>query len=239
MKMALCDDSREFRLHLNELCEQFFCKENISVEIDNFSSGQALLESTSCYDLILLDMDMPEMTGTEVGSVLRERSQNAEIIYITSFAEYAIEGYRVQAFSYLLKNDLEKTFNVCMASVIAKIKAKKRSCFFKFVEGQMLLSLNDLVYIESQATRLIFHVYHLGDERISNYHLYGKIDDIQKDIAEFGFIRTNQSYLINSAYIKKVKCYYTELTNGEILSIPKVRYRHVKEQYAFYKGDLL
>ncbi len=236
MKVALCDDSIEFQHRIYDLCKQFFDKKEISAEVDKYSSGPALLEATTSYDLILLDMEMPEMNGIEVGRALREKSPNTEIIFITSFAEYAIDGYQVQAFGYLLKNDLNQTLNACLSSVIAKITAKRSRRLFKFVEGHTSLLLDDLIYVESRAKKLIFHVRHQGDIQETAYHLYGKIDDIQYSISEFRFIRTNQSYLVNSAHIKKVKCYDTELSNGEILSIPKARYSHVKEQYALYKG---
>lgn len=237
MKVALCYYSIELQLHINELCRNFFRKENISAEIDKFLSGQALLKATTTYDLILLDVDMPGLTGIEIGLALREKSQDVEIIYISSSAKYAIDGYQVQAFHYLLENELDHTFYNCMTSVMMKIKTKKRKQLFQFVEGHISISLDYLIYVESQASRLVFHVCHQGDAHKSTYHLYGKIDDIQEDISGLGFIRTNQSYLVNSLYIREVKCYYTELTNGEILSIPKARYSHVKERYALYKAN--
>jgi len=68
-----------------------------------------------------------------------------------------------------------------------------------------------------------------------------KIDSMinfKEELAENGFIRIHQSYLVNQKYIENVKRYKVVLTNGVELSIPKVRYTYVKEQFILYQGEV-
>lgn len=70
------------------------------------------------------------------------------------------------------------------------------------------------------------------------YTTYGKLDTLEEELAENGFIRIHQSYLVNKKYIENVKRYKVVLTNGVELSIPKVRYTYVKEQFILYQGEV-
>ena len=143
---------------------------------------------------------------------------------------YSLEGYKVKASRFLLKDDLEHTIKECMDSIIKEIKRKEQHIEFSFVEGQIKLNVDDIIYIETNRHRNVFYT------KKQIYTIYKKMDEIEEELAEFGFVRVHQSFLVNMRYIEKISSYILRLITGKEISVPKSRYQEVKRRYALYKG---
>lgn len=102
---------------------------------------------------------------------------------------------------------------------------------FPFVGGDVTLKCKDIIYVVTNRHKNIFHTL----ER--DYGIYKKLDDIEKELADMGFVRIHQSYLVNMRYIEKISSYLMRLTTGEELSVPKSRYQHVKREYGLYQEE--
>ncbi|MCM1120579.1 MAG: LytTR family transcriptional regulator [bacterium] len=99
---------------------------------------------------------------------------------------------------------------------------------FTFVEGAVTLQPEEILYIETSRHKNIFHT----SDR--TYSIYRKMDEIEADMAGMGFLRCHQSFLVNMRYIQKISSYVMTLVTGQELSVPKARYREVKQKYAEY-----
>lgn len=102
---------------------------------------------------------------------------------------------------------------------------------YPFVEGRRKLRTEDIIYIETARHKNIFHT------KEETFSLYRKLNEIEEDLKEMGFLRIHQSYLVNMRYIEKISSYILRLDNGKEISVPKSRYRNVKQRYAEYKGE--
>ena len=106
IRLALCDDEEDQRGALMELLGSYeAARPHVKLCPLVFSSGQELLlsERPADFDLYLLDVVMPELSGIEVGIKLREQGSRGEIVYLTFSPEYAVASYETRAFYYLLK----------------------------------------------------------------------------------------------------------------------------------------
>lgn len=101
---------------------------------------------------------------------------------------------------------------------------------FSFVEGKISLLFRDIIYVENERHRQIFHTCS-GD-----YSIYWKLNEIERELKPYGFLRIHQSFLVNMHYVKKINSYLLTMNNGEQLSVPKARYAKVKEQFLNFKG---
>ena len=97
---------------------------------------------------------------------------------------------------------------------------------YEFVEGPAIFDLTDLVYVESRLHRCLFH---FKNEIILS--TYRKLDDIEALLTDDRMLRIHKSYLINVDYCVKVSNYSLWMQDGEHFSVPRARYRHVKECY--------
>ncbi len=145
---------------------------------------------------------------------------------VTAYVNYALDGYKVKASRFLLKDDLEQTLQECVDDILQE----ERLVEFDFVEGNVRLRVDDIIYIETSRHKNVF--YTTGE----TYSIYKKMDELEKDLKGMGFVRIHQSFLINMRYIEKISSYVMILTTGKELSVPKSRYPEVKRQYTLFKG---
>ena len=105
--IAVCDDEAEQAERLRSIAEAWAEKCGVTCRTDCFPSAEALLfayADDAGFDILLLDVEMKEMSGIRLAKRLRADGCKAEIAFITSHFEFVTEGYEVDALHYLLKS---------------------------------------------------------------------------------------------------------------------------------------
>lgn len=233
MQIAVCDDCEKDRSKIKEFIEEYALKSGCAMEIDEYSSGMDLcssLERLGQYKIIFLDINMEEINGLETAKKVKELYPDTYIILVTAFMSYALEGYKVRASRFLVKDDLEQTVGECLEDILREEEKKSRKVSFSFVEGVMELPVQKVIYIETEGHKNVFYTME------QTYSLYKKLDEIEKSLAGCGFVRVHQSFLVNMQYIEKMSSYTLRLMTGKEISVPKSRYPIVKREYALFKG---
>ncbi len=239
-KIAICDDEGHFRNRIREILIDYMNKNGILYEIDEFESGKDFINlgiNLAKYDIIFLDINMDGLDGMETAQKIREVSRDVFIVFVTAFITCALQGYSVGAIRYILKNNInfpELIFE-CMDAISVNMNYVVKKKEFNFNEGTKTVSLECLLYIESRLHKLEFYIM---ENRLSKYSLYGKLDEMERELAENDFLRIHQSYLVNMKHIEKVSRYEALLNNGIKLGIPKARYKFVEETFVSYKGEV-
>ena len=116
MRIAVCDDDETAVSFLRELIETY-PKQKLCA--DGYSSGEDLLRSGHVYDLIFLDIHMKYQDGMTTAKRIREVDADAQIVFITALAQYAIEGYKVNALDFILKPVVYEQLAMTMDKVLA------------------------------------------------------------------------------------------------------------------------
>ena len=159
------------------------------------------------------------------------------IAFVTAYINYAPEGYRCNAIRYILKNSNQLAASIyeCMDAILDKISSSHKTKTIDFCGGSCEVLVNQIMYIESNKHKLLFHIIGKDPE---DYSIYSTLNDVEKEYIEADFLRVHQSYMVNMKYISKLVRYYVILENGERISIPKGRYREVADSYIAYRGRL-
>ncbi len=239
-RIAICDDENLFAEELKELISGYMTEKGLVFEIDTYSSGEALVElgiEVVKYTAIFLDINMEKIDGIKAAEKIREVSREVFIVFVTAYVTYSLEGYRLDAVRYLLKSNVNfpSTVKECMDAIMDKLNYSVTKRKFDFKEGKKEISLERLLYIESNLHKLEFHVM---EDDMKIYTMYETLNALEDELAVNDFIRIHQSYLVNIKYIKNVVRYKVILTNGVELIIPKARYTYVKEQFISYQGEV-
>ncbi len=105
LSIAVCDDEALQRDMLEKMLREYYGE---NANIDVYSDGRRLLDAVErsgrdLYDIYILDVIMPAMTGIELGERLRGMGIRSPIIFLTNSKEYAVDSYSVRAFHYLIK----------------------------------------------------------------------------------------------------------------------------------------
>ena len=225
LKIAICDDEKVFRDNINKYVAAYLNEKEISYEIDTFSSGKEIIDlgiEIKQYNIIFLDINMDDVDGIVTAQKIREYSSEIYIVFVTAYINYSLEGYKVDAIRYLLKNNtnLEASISECMDAILHKMNFVVKKKKFKFNEGEKEINID------------------IMEDKIKIYNLYGTLNELENELKDFHFIRIHQSYLTNLKYIRSVKCYKVLLCNNQELLIPKARYKNVKDAFISYKGEL-
>ena len=150
--------------------------------------------------------------------------------------KYSVEGYRVNALRYLLKNakDLQKEIEESMDTVLSVYTQRQKKKTFRFRGETVTLLLDQIMYIESKAHQLFFY---LCDDTC---RCMGKrtLDEMQRELTEDEgrFLRIHKSFLVNMNDISTLKRYQVQLFSGKQLPIPRERYAVVEMQYEEWKN---
>ena len=240
LKIAVCDDEKYFRNEIKEMLSGYFNDNGIPFEIDTYGSGKDLVKlgvEMLKYRIIFLDMNMNDLDGLETARHIRQNSKDVFIVFVTAFANYTLDGYKVDAIRYILKNNdsLQDSIYECMDAIQDKMNYKVIWKEFNFNEGYRKISLEQLLYVESRLHKLEFYVM---EDTLEKYTLYEKLDVLETELANDSFIRIHQSFLVNMKYIKSINRYVAHLNNGIDLDIPKARYKYVEEMFVAYKGEI-
>lgn len=237
IKIAICDDEELFLKKEQAIISKYMKANDYQYQIDLYLSGKQFLESTKVdqYDIVFLDISMAEIDGMETAKRIRKFNNKVYLVFVTAFIIYSTEGYKVDASRYILKND--KMFHTAIEeslyAIIPKLETSNHKYAFSFIEGKKEINLSDIVYIESNLHKLIFH---MNTPKKTQYSMYEKLDVIDATIGQFGFCRIHKSYLVNMKYADDIERYKLTLNDGTNLSIVKTRYPVVKEAFTTNMG---
>lgn len=163
LRIAICDDEKLFRENIKKYVLKYLSEKDISSEIDMFNSGKELLglgTDLLGYNIIFLDINMDEIDGIMTAHKIREYSMDIYIVFVTAYVNYSLEGYKVDATRYLLKNTInfDESIYECMDAILHKMNYIVLKKYFKFNECEKNVQVDRILYIESRLHKLEFHI---------------------------------------------------------------------------------
>lgn len=240
LRIAICDDETIFSKNIEEILLEYTKQKGIFCEINIFNSGKEFVDlgiEIIKYNIVFLDINMDDMDGLSAAQRIREISNEMFIVFVTAYASYAFDGYKVDAIRYILKNNINfvEMIHECMDSISIKMNYVVKRKIFNFNEITKNVSFDHLLYIESRLHRLEFYIM---EDDLNKYTMYGTLNELEKEFSDNDFVRIHQSYLINMKYVKNVSRYKAFLSNGMVFDIPRARYKNVEEKFIAYKGEI-
>ena len=239
MNVLICDDDRVFALRLKASVEAILEEKRAQAKVSVFSSAEEIGgETLASCDVAFLDIDFAgkEYNGLDIARQIRAKRNDAVIVFVTNFVEYAPEGYEVRAFRYLLKEELPRKLERCLDEVLLQLRTEKSDIKIQVEGEQISLPIRDLLYVESMGHTLSFHVLCKGYSPDRAYACYGAIGKMEEALSGRGFLRCQKSYLVNMAHIRKLNSAQVLLSNGVSLPVSSRGYADCKRQYLLWKG---
>lgn len=152
------------------------------------------------YDLIFMDIDMPDLNGMDAAKKLRAMDDSVILIFVTNLRQFAVNGYSVDAMDFVVKPVLYSGFATLMNRVLHKILLKpEQSIVISSASGITKTPVKNIMYIEVEAHRLI---YHLIDGKAE---VWGTLKNAENELPRRQFVRCNSGYLVNLYFVKKVE----------------------------------
>ena len=210
-------------------------KEDREIGVTVFGSAEDFLAGVpSGFDAVFFDIDMPGMNGMDAAKLLRGQGGDLAIIFVTNMARYAIDGYSVQALDFIVKPVAYYDFALKFAKV-TEYCARRTSRRLNLRIGeseQVSVDSADVTYIEIMQHYLIYHT--AGGK---TYRVRGTMEDAEKRLSPYAFVRASKSYLVNLRHVASVKG--NEVTaGGETIYIGRTTRETFLKRYGKYIGGL-
>lgn len=217
--IAICDDSEAFVWSIYSTVQKIMDKHNFKYTLQDFTKGKDLIAASreKQLDIILLDIDMPDISGFEAVEKLRERQKSAAIIFITSHSEMAYQAYDYHPYQFVDKTDLLK-LEMVLPSLCNKIIQSKlvESSVVIDVNGIFEVAVNAVMYIKANKNYVLF-CYSDGTEK----EYRAKIKDVYEALKGKGFIYIQRSYIVNCRFIYDFDTKEVTLKNNETISVTR------------------
>ena len=103
IRIAICDDEIEIVTELSLKIDDIMSEIGEEVKIYQFTSSNEILSCHIKFNLIFLDIEMPDLNGIETAEKIRVLDPHVQIVYVTNYRNYMKKAYRVHAFDYIQK----------------------------------------------------------------------------------------------------------------------------------------
>ena len=234
LKIAICDDEKEFRSAAEQMLKLYMADKSAQFLADTFDVSSDLIDATekgTIYDIYLLDIYMPGITGMSIATELRSRGVKSPIIFLTSSTDHALEAFGVNATHYLLKPYSKETFYAGMDKAMQSIAVHKDDSIVLKVDNEYRsISVSGIIYCESEDKYQRLYL-ERGEKlliRISGADLY-------KQLSQFdSFYHCGRAHIINLDYISRVTVEGVIFKNGRALKLPHTVLAGLKKAFFDY-----
>lgn len=237
--VAICDDNALQISILEDMVEAYESSRNLQFKVSTFVSGPDLLravEEHGCFDIYLLDVIMPDMTGIQIGEKLRSHGDSGKIVFITATVDYAAASYDVQAFHYLLKPVGQDKFFEVMDKIIKSFDGKSSVLSVKTTVGEKRLNVDELLYVDMVDRALNYHM--TNGSVVESIKLRGPFAEaVSVLVKEADFTMCGASIALSLRHIDTMGRESISMTGGFTVYPPRTGYADAHKAWVAYMQD--
>lgn len=234
MRIAVVDDNRDDAGYLVKHLEKYADEAGLDFETHVYADAVLFLNDYKYdYDLVVLDIDMPEINGIEAAKKLRDNGSCVTLMFVTNMPQYALESYSVEAADYVLKPIAYPDFRLKMKKALRYIERNRDHVLnLNTVNGYVRLMASDVCYVESRLHYLIYHT------KAGDYRARGSLKDVEPILKPYHFLRCSSSYLVNLKYVEAIRG--NDVTVGnDVLPISRGKKAEFMSGFTRYTGGIL
>ena len=229
LRIAICDDDHRDLLQIASLLESYRHESKAELTYASFQNAIELLVSieNADYDVLLLDVLMPGVSGMQVAREIRESNSRIQIVFLTSSPEYAVESYSVRAHYYLLKPASEEKLFPILDRLLDNFKKPEDALCIKTQSSVFSLPYVKIEYIEVIAKKLYFYLTDNGTREVT-----GRLADFEQALLKRpGFIKVHRSYLVNLEWVQELRQGELITVSGQRVPVSRAAYTQVRTTY--------
>lgn len=236
VRIAVCDDDPAAAQAHRQVAVECLRQLGVLGEVAVYTDSRTLLwditEDRFFFDLLLLDIEMPGMTGMEMPERIRPCLPDVKIIFITSHLEYAIDAYELSVFRYVPKDELEKRLPGAVRDAVRLIEVEGDRAYTISAGGRMeRIFYRDIEEIHRDGKNAVI----TGRNGISKVRK--SLQQVYEELAAEEFIYIDRGCIVNIAHIIQVREGNVVLKSGAVLPVSRSHLQGVKEAVNRYWGD--
>lgn len=243
MQIAIIDDERPAREELKLLLSE--CLPEAILHLGNSGEEALILLEQEDIDILFLDIQLNDINGTVLVSMIRRGYPNISIVFATAFEEYAAKAFDLNVTDYITKPFSKQRLEQTIQKIIKEqSQLKERHLIsprgmaaskisIQCDKKMIMVDVKEIIYIETNRRNLIIHTLH-GD-----YTDTTSLNSYEERLQAYSFYRTQKSYLINLNYLDEIVPWFNnsygaklKCTHGEVLPIGRTQLKELRAMFS-------
>ena len=218
-KIAICDDNTTDLNYISSLVADWAKNSGSTVNIRTFTSAEVFLfhyTEDKCFDILLLDIEMSGMDGVTLAREIRKDNEAVQIVFITGYSDYILEGYDVSALHYLVKPVHKRKLSEVLERAVQKVKKNERVLILELSGTMVRIPLYEIRYLEVYQNYVTIHARQDCTVKKTLGEFETELDD--------RFFRIGRSFIVNLFCIGRITKSDVYLIDGTIIPLPRGQY---------------
>lgn len=229
IKIAIVEDEKEMMIITKNTIQKEMKAFELST-IDSFFCAEDFMEKLRTgveYDILFLDIELPGISGLELGRIVKDKHSDIKTVFLTSYSEFAAESYEIEAYQYILKSDM----NIRLPKVVNGLCKEiiKNRTLYRWIgnrQDREKIFYCDIIFARKiKGAKYVEYITSKGTykERIN-------LEDLFLELQNNGFVMVERGHIVNMNHIVRVNGNIVYLDNNEGIAISRARTAKVKEQ---------
>lgn len=234
IRIAIVDDSTD----AIQNCKKIISEMNLpDIQVDTYEDStqfcDAFFRKMESFDIIILDIDMPDVNGFEIAGNIREMDMDVIVIFHTAYDQYVFKAYEYQPFRYIRKEYCAEELPFALSCALERIKTESKKYLYINTGDSIYKVLQSNIYvIESDKHYCDFVTKSHGVIRARV-----AISKLKDDLDENIFISANKGTFVNLAHIERITDGVIIMDNESIVPISRRKIKSVKDAFVKFLGD--
>lgn len=237
IRIALCDDRKADLDRIHGLLAAYLDEKKVEAEVMTFMHPDDLLRESekTRFNLFVLDIMMPMVSGIEAARELRWNNRNAAIVFATAEPSFALESFDVNPVNYLLKPVVREKLYDTLDRVFEQIAdEQEKAITIKEKAGFRTVFINDIMFLEYRNHVISYNLKN-GDVISTPTLRIGFTDYLNETVSDTMIMQCHESYAVNIAAIDALTKTDAMLRNGKSVPVSKSRYTAVQAAYLDFR----
>lgn len=234
IRIAIVDDEEIMQDIIYQKIEQSV-NDDEQIEISRYSSSETFMieiQKGEKFDILCTDIQMKKMSGIDLGRKIRESQPNLYIIFVTSYTEYAAESYAIEAYQYILKQDLDFRLPIVIKQLIDKINHdSKQYRIMRTDTGKEKVYYKDIEAIYKSKGKYVYFLTTDGE-----YRERTTLQQVFQELASKEFLMVERGYIVNMKHISRVSGDTIYMENDYHVKISRAKLADIKKKINCYWG---
>ena len=229
MYIAICDDLREELDRVAGILEKWQSEKKASLRYRCFTDAMGLLDAIEeeRFDLYLLDIMMPGMSGLDAAAEIRQKDAAADIVFLTSSPGFAYESYGVRALDYLLKPVQKERLREHLDRLLLREQKPAEGLTIKCGATLVRVLFSQLSHVEVNGKHIYFNMVN-G----TVYEVFGTLREFEPQLLQRQeFVRCHRSYIVNLLQAAELSAAEIRTFTGKTLPVSRSLYKDVQNKY--------
>ena len=232
LNLAICDDEIKDIELLKKHILQYTIETDNNITVSSYTSAKKLISeyNNHSYNVVLLDIEMPDLSGMELAKQLRDVDDDLLIVLTTFYPEYMQESFNVQPSHFLQSLLITPLYPGCSVVFAKKFNRRSGNIVVIDSEGEKnFVPINEILFITSMKESKSRIRYQLTSNQLVSR---STLSDVEKQLMPYGFVSPSRGYLVNLRYIRTITSKCVILKNGLEIPISRRRASELQKTYA-------